>query len=96
MRLLKDTDGKYLLGDPQTVVAPSLFGLPVIVTKSMTAGSFLVGDFMSAGTLYDRWAPRVEVGFENDDFTKNLITIRAENRLALAVKNGDALVYGSF
>ncbi|MFG6634502.1 phage major capsid protein [Sulfitobacter sp. 1A12126] len=96
MRLLKDNDNKYLLGDPQTVVAPSLFGLPVVVTKSMTAGSFLVGDFMSAGTLFDRWQPRVEVGFENDDFTKNLITIRAENRLALAVKNGDALVYGTF
>lgn len=96
MRLLKDADGKYLLGDPQTAVEPRLFGLPVVPTKAMAVGDFLVGDFASAATLYDRWQPRVEVGYVNDDFVRNLTTILAEERVALAVKNPEALTYGSF
>lgn len=96
MRLLKDSDGKYILGDPQAVIQPSLFGLPVVATKSMTVDKFLVGDFRSAGTLYDRWAPRVEVGYVNDDFTRNLVTVLAEERVAFAVKQGEALTYGDF
>lgn len=96
MRLLKDADGKYILGNPQAVVAPSLFGLPVITTLSMTAGSFLTGDLRAGATLYDRWQPRVEVGFVNDDFTRNLVTIRAEERIAQAIKQPEALIFGAF
>ncbi len=96
MRLLKDSDGKYILGDPQAVIQPSLFGLPVVATKSMAVDKFLVGDFRSAGTLYDRWAPRVEVGYVNDDFTRNLVTVLAEERVAFAIKHGEALTYGDF
>jgi HK97 family phage major capsid protein len=96
MRLLKDADGKYILGDPQAVVQPSLFGLPVVTTKAMAVDKFLVGDFKSAGTLYDRWQARVETGYVNDDFTRNLITVLAEDRIAFAVKQSNALTYGDF
>jgi HK97 family phage major capsid protein len=96
MRMLKDSDGKYLLGDPQSQVTPQLFGLPVVATQAITVDKFLVGCFVSAGTLYDRWQPRVEVGYENDDFTKNLVTVLAEERIALTVKWGEALTYGDF
>lgn len=96
MRLLKDNEGKYILGDPQAVVQPSLFGLPVVVTKAMAVDRFLVGDFTAAGTLYDRWQPRVETGYVNDDFTRNLVTVLAEERVAFAVKQPTALTYGSF
>ena len=96
MRLLKDADGKYILGDPQAVVQPSLFGLPVVTTKAMAVDKFLVGDFKSAGTLYDRWQARVETGYVNDDFTRNLITVLAEERIAFAVKQSTALTYGDF
>jgi HK97 family phage major capsid protein len=96
MRLLKDADNRYILGDPQSAVAPNLFGLPVVPTKAMTAGEFLVGDMFSAATFYDRWQPRVEVGYVDDDFTRNMVTIRAEERVALAVRHGDALSYGTF
>ena len=68
----------------------------MIPTKAMAQGDFLVGNFQSAATLYDRWEPRVETGWMNDDFTKNLVTILAEERLALAVKNGAALITGDF
>lgn len=96
MRLLKDGDNRYMLGDPQANVEQSLFGLPVVTTKAMTSGSFLVGDMRSAATMYDRWQPRVEVGFVDDDFTRNLVTIRAEERIALAVRHGEAMSFGTF
>ncbi|MDO9442425.1 MAG: phage major capsid protein, partial [Beijerinckiaceae bacterium] len=97
IRLLKDGDGKYLLGDPGAAVPPVLFGLPVVPTTSMTIDKFLVGDFQRAATLYDRWSPRVEVSTEHADFfIKNMVAILAEERLALAVKQALALTYGDF
>jgi HK97 family phage major capsid protein len=97
MRLLKDLNGKYILGDPGANVEPRLFGLPVVPTQAMTANKFLVGNFERAGTIYDRWTPRVEVSTEHSDFfTKNLVAILAEERLALAIKQAAALVYGDF
>lgn len=97
IRLLKDSTGNYVLGDPGAAVPAMLFGLPVVATTSMTVDKFLVGDFQRAATLYDRWLPRVEVSTEHDDFfTRNLVAILAEQRLALAAKNALALTYGDF
>lgn len=46
--------------------------------------------------IFDRWASRVEVATENeDDFVKNLVTILAEERLALAVYRPEAFIYGN-
>lgn len=97
MRLLKDSDGKYLLGDPQANPSLALFGLPVIATTAMPVDKFLVGDFRAAATLYDRQSPTVQLSTEDgDNFVKNMVTIRAEERLGLAIKNAAALSYGDF
>lgn len=96
IRLLKGADDKYLLGDPGANVAPVLFGLPVVPTQAMTVDKFLVGSFASQ-TLYDRMEPRVEVSTEHDDFfVRNLVAIRCEERVGLAVKRPDGLIYGDF
>jgi HK97 family phage major capsid protein len=97
MRLLKDGDGKYILGYPQTAIEPRLFGLPVVATQAMAVDKFLIGNFQSAATLYDRWDARVEVSTEHADFfTRNLVAVLAEERLALAIKQNAALTYGDF
>ncbi|WP_265502215.1 phage major capsid protein [Paracoccus beibuensis] len=97
MRTLKDADGKYILGNPGDTVEPRLFGLPVVETASMTQGAFLVGAFRRAATIYDRWQPVVMVSTEHADFfTRNLVAILAEERLAMAIKDPLALTYGSF
>ncbi|WP_245465547.1 phage major capsid protein [Mesorhizobium sp. M6A.T.Ce.TU.016.01.1.1] len=94
---MKDGDGRYILGDPQAVVQPALFGLPVVPTKAMAVDKFLVGSYQQAGTLYDRWAARVEVSTEHADFfVRNLVAILAEERIGLAVKQPTALTYGDF
>ncbi|QNE04686.1 phage major capsid protein [Croceicoccus marinus] len=95
MRMLKDVDGKYLLGDPMMALEPSLFGLPVVLTQSINVDEFLVGAF-SEQTLYDRWTARVEVGFVDQDFTNNMVTVLGEERVGFAAKRPEALIHGTF
>lgn len=94
-RLLKNGQGEYLLGDPATAASPVLFGLPVVATPAIAVDKFLVGAFPQAATLYDRMAPTVMASTEDaDNFRRNLVTLLAEERVALGVKNGSAMVYG--
>ena len=63
----------------------------------MTAGDFLVGAFKMGATVYDRMAVEVLISTENvDDFEKNLATMRAEERVAIAVKRPQAFTKGTF
>ena len=60
-------------------------------------GKFLIGDFRRAATLYDRQEATVALSTEDgDNFVKNMVTIRCEARLGLALKNAGALSYGDF
>ncbi|WP_107341496.1 phage major capsid protein [Agrobacterium pusense] len=97
MRLLKNSEGDYILGSPSVDVKKVLFGLPVVDTPAMTIDKFLVGNFQVAATLYDRWDARIEVSTEHADFfVRNMVAILCEERLGLAVKNPLALTYGDF
>jgi HK97 family phage major capsid protein len=63
----------------------------------MALGAFLVGSFRFGATLYDRMGIEVLLSSENaDDFEKNLLTMRAEQRLALAVKRPASFISGTF
>lgn len=66
---------------------PVLFGLPVVESVGVTADTFAVGAFGEAATIYNREGVVVELSdSDSDNFTKNLVTIRAERRLALATE----------
>lgn len=95
IEIQKDDDGRYLIGNPQGSATPMLWGLPVVATQAMTVDKFLVGAFDLAAQIFDRQNATVEISTEDgDNFTKNKVTIRAEERLALAVYRPEALVYG--
>jgi HK97 family phage major capsid protein len=98
MRLTKDSFGRYILGDPQTNVRPSLFGLDVVPTTSITAGTFLVGSGSPiASQIRDRMEMQVEISTEHQDyFVKNLVAVRAEKRMVLVVKRAASYVTGTF
>lgn len=96
VEVLKDTTGRYIIGNPQGSISPTLWGLPVVTTKAMAVDKVLVGAFKLGAQVFDRWDARVEVGYVNDDFTKNLVTILAEERLALAVYRPESFIYGDF
>jgi HK97 family phage major capsid protein len=85
--LTKDTTGQYYGGGPfASPHAPTLWGLPVALTTAITAGTALIGCFKSCAQLFRRGALRVEASNSHSDFfVKNLVAIRAEERLALAV-----------
>ena len=90
----KDGENRYIIGNPAGNLAPTLWGLPVVPTQAITANSFLVGAFRLGAQVFDRWDARVETGYVNDDFTRNLVTILAEQRLAFAVYRPTAFVTG--
>jgi HK97 family phage major capsid protein len=94
---LKDAGGNYIIGNPQGTISPTLWGLPVVTTQAMAVDKFLTGAFKLGAQVFDRWQARVEVATENeDDFIKNLVTVLAEERLALAVYRPEAFIYGDF
>lgn len=93
---LKDGMGRYLVGDPQGQIAPRLWGLPVVASMAMNVGTFLTGSFRNAAQIFDRMNIEVLISTENnDDFEKNMVTIRAEERLALVVKRPQAFITGA-
>ena len=89
------TDKAYI--DALQMVAGSLRldGVPIIETTLVTAGTYLTGDFRKS-TVYDKGSIDMKVGYENDDFTKNLVTILAEWRGLNVIKTNqtDAFVTG--
>jgi HK97 family phage major capsid protein len=98
MRLTKDLHGRYILGDPQATVTPCLFNKTVISTTSIAAGTFLVGsgDPVCA-EIRDRMEIQVELSNSHSDyFTKGLVAVRGEKRLAFVVKRPHAFLTGSF
>lgn len=97
IELTKDSTNAYLIGNPQDSAQPRLWGLPVVATQAMTVAKFLVGSFGMGAQIFDREDARVELSTEDDtNFRKNLVTILAEERLALAVYRPEAFVKGDF
>jgi len=90
---LKATGGEYLHAnahvDPGNLRA---WGMNVVVATSTkdptgTTRNLLVGDFRRGATLYDRSTLAVQVGYVNDQFRRNKRTIRAEERVAFAIRS---------
>ena len=95
--LTKDSNGNYLVANPQSTLSRVLWSLPVVPSMSMSQGTFLVGSFRYGAQFFDREAANIAVSYEDrDNFVKNAVTIRAEERLALAVYRPAAFVAGSF
>jgi HK97 family phage major capsid protein len=97
IELTKDNNGNYIWANPTANNTPRLWGLPVIESLGMTAGQFLVGAFNLAAQIFDRMDAEVLLSTEDqDNFIKNLVTIRAEERLALVVYRPLSFVNGAF
>lgn len=88
--------GAYLYGAPGAAANVNPFGVRIVLSNNVPAGNVLVGNLAQAAVLYVREGAVVEMGYVNDDFTKNLITIRAEERLGLGVERPSLIYYGDF
>ena len=90
--LQKGTDGHYVLPPYSTGANTIIKGISVVANTGVTEGDYLVGDFQKAGVRF-REGLSFDIGYENDDFTKNFVTILAEARLVQRVKSNH---YGAF
>lgn len=84
MQLTKDTNGQYLR--PFRYGDELIQGLRIETTTAVEHGDFIMGDF-SYLNIRDLWALSMSVGWENDDFRKNIVTVLAEKRLMCYIKS---------
>ena len=93
LRLVKATDGSYYLPSAITNADISLFGVRVLATSKVTAGTLYVGDF-DWGTFYAK-PVSIEMGYNSTDFSERQVSIMANIDCALLIKSLDegAFVY---
>jgi HK97 family phage major capsid protein len=97
IRLIKDTTGRYVFGDPNSNQAPSVWGQRVVQSLSIAATRFLVGAFQPGAALWDREDATIRIAEQHlDFFIKNMVAILAEERLALTVYRPAAFIRGNF
>lgn len=92
---LKSNTNEYLINGILDPVKQTIYGIPVVLSSAMTAGKFAMGNFKMGGIVFDKTSMSLEIDRTGDDFTKNLITIRAERRLGFAVVQPKAICYGA-
>lgn len=91
IELEKGSDDRYIWGLITDLRGPRIWSLRVVESDAMTNEAtgqrrVLVGDGVRGATIYDRHDVRLAIGFVDDDFARNLRTLRAEERLALGLK----------
>jgi HK97 family phage major capsid protein len=91
--LLQDNEARFYFGGPSgTGGAGTLWGVPVIETEAVPAGTGYVGDFRKA-VLWDREQATIQMTDSHlDFFVRNLVAILAEMRAAFGVLQPTAFV----
>jgi HK97 family phage major capsid protein len=80
------TQGAYLMGPPNMIGTPTLWGNPLVQALGVSSGTVVVGDWSSQGVnLFDAEEAVVRAGYINDYFIRNMQVILAELRAALVV-----------
>ena len=93
----KDSNRQYLLGGPgfgsygngNYYANPKVWGMNVVESAAVTQGNVIVGAFKPGASVVTQAGngQRVEVSnSDQDDFIKNMITVRIEERLVEAVR----------
>ena len=89
-RTREGSAGMYLFG------GLTMAGMRVVLSSAVSAGNILVMNMSQSAVIFERQGATVEMGRTGDDFTSNLLTIRAEERLALAVLRPSCVYYGDY
>lgn len=92
-RLEQDANEQFYGGGPFTgpygnggINVQTYWGLPTVVTQAMTENTVLLGAFSTAAQVFRRSGITVDMtNSDGSDFLSNITTVRAEERLALAV-----------
>lgn len=86
-------DGQFMLVGGANSSQDRLWPLQIVESKSIAPGTALVGDFAMGATIYDRQATNISFADQNeDDFLNNLVAIRFEERVGLAIERPEMFV----
>lgn len=97
IELSTDADGAFRVSPNVTgALAPRIWGLRVVPTTAIAVGTFLVGAFSQGATLWRRSSALFVTDSHASNFTSNVLTILAEQRVALSVTLAKAFVVGTF
>lgn len=81
LRLLKDSEGRYLLGNPlQQGPIPTPWGVPIVRSNKLAAGTALVGRFDSVNFLQLEALNVLAFNQHKDYAQRNMAYVRAEMR----------------
>ena len=90
LKLTKDSQNRYIIPNFITQDGVNIGNVQVIANQLVPANEMYIGDF-TKGTVYSRRGMTVEFGFENNDnFEREIVTVKAYERLNLRVRNVDA------
>jgi HK97 family phage major capsid protein len=94
MFLHKDANANYVVFVNGVL---TVLGVPIFPSTAVTADKFIVGDFGLGATLAIR--EDMEISFSeshSDNFVKDLVTVKATERIGLPIHNPNAFVWGAF
>lgn len=90
--LLQDANDRFYFGGPAQMGVPQLWGLPVVESEAVPAGTGYVGDFRKC-VLWEREQASIQVSDSHADFfIRNMVAILAEMRAAFGILQPSALV----
>ncbi len=90
--LTKDADGHYL---HPAFAGNTAWGLPVVRTKGIPQGKFIVGGFVGNTLLWQRKGIEIRRSTEDrDNFVTNKVTILLEERIQLETLRPEGIIYG--
>jgi hypothetical protein len=97
MKLEKDDDNNYLTAPFVSADGTVIDGIRVVAKPTIPVGDFIIGDFKNVN-LRNVWEYMIRFGYENDDFSKNLITMIGESRYHLYITDNEkrAIISGTF
>jgi len=96
----KNTNSAYTLPASTVVTTDgsvSIAGIPLYKSTAIAVDKFVVGDWSMGAQIMQNQGISVQFSeFDSDNFTKNMITVRVEARIALPIYYAGAFIYGDF
>ena len=96
----KNTNSAYTLPASTVVTTDgsvSIAGIPLYKSTAIAVDKFLVGDWSMGAQIMQNQGISVQFSeMDGDNFTKNMITVRVEARIAFPIYYAGAFIYGDF
>ena len=85
VRLMQDTDGRYIWGHPSMPGPEMIWGVPVVKSQQIAVNTALMGGFTEHTELVERQGIELALGYVASQFTTGMQTIRCGMRVVLAI-----------